>query len=409
MGGRSCIGTAFCVCLILLAGFASPALAAQRTALVIGNGAYKEAPLKNPVNDATDVAKALRDLGFEVIEKVNAGREEMDSLVEEFHRNLRKAQAGLFYYAGHGMQLDGVNYLLPVNIQVTSSADIRHKAINLDWILAKMEDSGSKLNIVVLDACRDNPFRGLRGSGSGLAAIQSVRGTFVAFATSPGSVAQDGAGRNGVFTSHLLKNIKKPNLTVEEIFREVRIGVVEETNSKQIPWDSSTLMGAFYIAGRASSGSGVEKPRTDVASVPSTPKKVDPGPRDANETGRDGVYIAYANGVVRDTSTGLEWVAGPDRDMTWDEARSWVESLKIDGGGWRMPRLDELEGLHKPGSGDRNMTLLLEFSGWYVWSQETRGTSNAWSFRFSKGERYWDSRDGSSLTRAFAVRSRGSG
>ena len=249
------------ICMAYFLGLLNPVEAATRTALVIGNSNYKSAPLQNPVNDARDIAKVLRDLGFEVILKVNAGRQEMDAAVQKFYRNLNSARAGFFYYAGHGMQIDGSNYLLPVNIRVKSSADIKHRAIKADWILAKMEDSGSKVNIVVLDACRNNPFRGLRGAGSGLAPIQSVRGSFIAYATSPGSVARDGTGRNGMYTSHLLKNIKRPDLTVEEVFREVRKGVAQSTNYEQVPWDTSSLMGAFYLAGKGSGGNDAERLR----------------------------------------------------------------------------------------------------------------------------------------------------
>ncbi len=236
----------FLTCFI---GFPIFSHSANRTALVIGNSNYRTAPLINPVNDARDIAQVLKSLGFEVICKVNAGRRETEDAVQQFHRNLNRAQVGFFYYAGHGMQIDGKNYLLPVDIQVKSSADIKYRATQVDWILSKMEDSGSKVNIVVLDACRNNPFRGFRGANDGLVPIQSVRGSFIAYATSPGSVAQDGSGRNGLYTSHLLQNIKKPGLTVEEVFREVRRSVAEKSNFKQIPWDSSSLMGAFYIAG----------------------------------------------------------------------------------------------------------------------------------------------------------------
>jgi uncharacterized caspase-like protein len=410
--------------------------AANRTALVIGNPNYKAAaPLKNPGNDARDMAKALMDIGFEVICKVDAGREEMDAAVQDFFRNLNRAEAGFFYYAGHGMQINGINYLLPVDIRVSSPADVKHRAIKTDWILSKMEDSGSKVNIVVLDACRDNPFRGLRGAGDGLAPIQSVRGSFIAYATSPGSVARDGTGRNGLYTTHLLRNINREGLMVEEVFREVRRGVAQETNNEQIPWDSSSLMGAFYLAGTESSGDDAErrrfqeeearivkerqelerlraeiekkqresqKPRTEVASVPQQPTDSRPSPSTSNETDRDGVYVAYADGIVRDTSTGLEWKAGPDRDTTWEEASSWVQSL---GGDWRMPTINELDRLFMKGSADRDTIIsLLKTTGWGVWSVEMTSGNLANVFNPYIGTQPID-RDESGLMRAIAVRS----
>jgi len=431
------------VCLVSLLWAIQTADAASRTALVIGNSNYKAAaPLKNPGNDARDMAEALKDIGFEVICKVDAGREEMDAAVQDFFRNLNRAQAGFFYYAGHGMQINGVNYLLPIDIHVSSAGDVKHRAIKTDWILSKMEDSGSKVNVVVLDACRDNPFRGLRGAGDGLAPIQSVRGSFIAYATSPGSVARDGTGRNGIYTSHLLKNIKRSGLTVEEVFREVRKGVAESTNNEQVPWDSSSLMGAFYMAGTGpgadeadrrrleqeqarlererrelerlkaeieGKSQQVKEKKTDVASVPLKPK---PGvsPIAAPEIARDGVYVAYANGIVRDSKTGLEWVAGPDEETTFEEAKSWVQSLTIDGGGWRMPTEAEVNTLYKTGAGLRNMTPLLKTGGWIVWCTETEGSSTAWYFTFLYGgSRGWYGRYGSYGNRAFAVRSRSDG
>jgi len=397
-----------------LFGLPDRVTAASRTALVIGNSNYPSAPLQNPVNDARDVAEVLKGLGFEVLCKVNAGREEMDAAVQDFYRNLNRARVGLFYYAGHGMQIDGTNYLLPVDIQVASSADVKHRAIKMDWILAKMEDSGSRVNIVVLDACRDNPFRGLRGAGDGLAPIQSVRGSFIAYSTSPGSVARDGTGRNGIYTTHLLRNIKRPGLTVEEVFREVRKGVAEDTHFKQIPWDSSSLMGAFYIAETAAGDSErkqqeFERQPVDVATMPQAPSQSGAPSPTANEIARDGQYVAYANGIVWDTSTGLEWKVGPDKDITWNEARSWVQSLNLVGGGWRMPTMDELKGLYNEGTGSRNMKSLFKTTGWAIWSGEEKGSSNAWFFSFNFGNGYWNGRSNSYTFRAFAVRSRSDG
>lgn len=145
-----------------------------------------------------------------------------------------------------------------------------------------------------------------------------------------------------------------------------------------------------------------------VASIPEKPKHVPPSPT-SNAIKHDGIYIAYANGIVRDTNTGLEWKVGPDENTNWNEARSWVQSLNLDGGGWRMPTINELKGLYKKGKGNRNMTPLLKTTGWWVWSGETKGSSDAWAFNFITGNRYWNSRDNSNNRRAFAVRSRGDG
>ena len=152
-----------------------------------------------------------------------------------------------------------------------------------------------------------------------------------------------------------------------------------------------------------------EKKRLEVASLPQKPSYSRPSSSSSDVIKQDGVYIAYANGIVRDTKTGFEWKAGPDKDTDWNEARSWVQSLNLDGGGWRMPTMNELEGLYKKGAGKRNMTLLLKTTGWWVWSSETKGSSDARDFYFGSGFRYWGSRFNSYNGRAFAVRSRSDG
>ena len=149
-------------------------------------------------------------------------------------------------------------------------------------------------------------------------------------------------------------------------------------------------------------------PREDLSAHEAKLKPLIEASREANEIDRDGRFIAYDNGIVRDTETGLEWIAGPDRDMTWDEAKSWVQSLNLAGGGWRMPTMDELEGLYKKVAVSRNMTMLLE-KEWYVWSGETKDSSYAWGFSFYTGSRVWYERGSSMHKHAFAVRSRGDG
>ena len=183
----------------------------QRLALVIGNGAYKKAPLRNPVNDAYDMAEALRKIGFEVIHKENASQWSMENAIRDFGKRLRKGGVGLFYFAGHGIQVKGINYLIPVDARIESESDVKYECVDAGRVLGKMEDAGNDLNIVVLDACRDNPFaRGFRSSSSGLARMDAPKGSLIAYATAPGSIAADGIGRNGVYTKHLLDKMKIP-------------------------------------------------------------------------------------------------------------------------------------------------------------------------------------------------------
>jgi formylglycine-generating enzyme required for sulfatase activity len=222
--------------------------ASNRVALVIGNGAYKAAPLKNPVNDAKDIAAVLKQSGFKVTLKINVTKREMESSVRKFGKTLRNGGTGLFYYAGHGMQLMGRNYLIPINALIESESDVEYESLDAGRVLGKMKDAGNDLNIVILDACRNNPFaRSFRSSTPGLARMDAPKGSLIAYATAPGSIAADGEGRNGVYTKYLLENMRKPGLTVERILKNVRFAVVKDTNSKQIPWEASSLMGDFYF------------------------------------------------------------------------------------------------------------------------------------------------------------------
>ena len=225
-----------------------PVQAAKRVALVIGNSAYKASPLKNPANDATDMAAALKKLGFEVILKEDACKRDMLSAMEDFAVKLRQAEAGLFYYAGHGMQIGGQNYLIPVGAYVSSEIDVEYEGLVAGRILRNMENAGSRVNIVMLDACRDNPFgRSFRSSNRGLAVMQAAKGSYIAYATSPGSVAADGKGRNSPFTQSILKHISTPGLTIDQVFKRVNAGVFKTTGEKQLPWQTSSLMEDFYF------------------------------------------------------------------------------------------------------------------------------------------------------------------
>jgi uncharacterized caspase-like protein len=223
----------------------------KRVALVIGNSAYNGAPLKNPVNDARAMAKALRDVGFEVVHLENASQTVMEDAIRSFGRRLAQTHGvGLFYFAGHGVQSDGRNYLIPVGGVFSTEADLPRRAVEANQVLASMEESGNELNLVILDACRNNPFKKMRGAGAhgGLAAMDAPRGALIAFATSPGAVASDGAGENGVYTKHLLENIRTPGLQVEQMFKRVRSGVTSDTGNKQVPWETTSIQGDFMFA-----------------------------------------------------------------------------------------------------------------------------------------------------------------
>ncbi len=217
----------------------------NRLALVIGNSSYKGIPLKNPVNDANDIAATLQELGFDVIKKTNLNKRELEETAEDFENRITSNDVALFYYSGHGLQVDGINYLIPLNANIDEENDVRYEAVELNRIIGKLEKA--KLNIIILDACRDNPFKGFRSSSRGLAQISTDKiGTFIAYSTGPGNVAIDGSGRNSPYTKNLIAKMKT-DMKIEEVFKEVRKSVIKETNGKQVPWEASCLADDFYF------------------------------------------------------------------------------------------------------------------------------------------------------------------
>lgn len=225
----------------------------NRVALVIGNASYERCPLRNPLNDAEDVSAKLQSLGFEVIlAKDCSTKRDMRKKLDEFCSMASNADAGVFYYSGHGMQLtseDG-NYLIPINAEMTSEADVPEECISLNYVLNKMNESGINMKIAIIDACRDNPFRTWhRGGSKGLATPGIVpNGTFIAFATSANNVAADGKDRNSPFTGAFLTALNSEELEINNVFTEVKRLVNEETNGEQRPWVSNDLIKHFYFA-----------------------------------------------------------------------------------------------------------------------------------------------------------------
>jgi len=344
---------------------------------------------------------------------------------------------GLFYFAGHGIQVKGINYLIPVDAEIETESDVEYEAVDAGRILGKMEDAGNDLNIVIVDACRDNPFaRSFRSSSRGLARMDAPKGSIIVYATAPGKVAADGEGRNGIYTKHLLKHMKISGLTVEQVLKSTRIEVMNETGDKQVPWESSSLRGNFYFipegeitVTNVSSKKAdtelekerkllkqerlelerlkteferkklaaerkrleVEKQKIEMAKLPPTPS--------LKEIARDARFIAYNNGTVKDIRTGLMWAAKDNgRSVTWQEAKEYCESYS-DGGytDWRMPTQDELAGLYdknesykaKRWSYNVHLTELIELTSCCPWASEIYG-SHAVLFDFCRGgSRSW--------------------
>jgi uncharacterized caspase-like protein len=238
----------------------------RRVALVIGNGAYAHVKaLPNPPNDARSIARSLRDIGFTVSEGIDLDRAAMQKTTRDFLREAARAQVAVVYYAGHGVQIDGRNYLVPVDVRLQAGSNITDAMIDIDTILAGLDDQ-VRTNILILDACRNNPVAPQIASagpsraiepGSGLAAPAALgpgatlgAGTLIAFATAPGQVALDGEGANSPFSAALSRHIGTPGLEVQQMLTRVRAEVVASTKAKQVPWSNSSLLGEVYLAAK---------------------------------------------------------------------------------------------------------------------------------------------------------------
>ena len=266
---RRCVAT---WALLVLLAQALPVVAAERMrgvavteeriALVIGNAAYRIDPLDNPVNDARLVAQSLKQSGFAVSLQENLDRRGLVNALRDFGNRLGENTIALLYYAGHGLQLRDRNYLIPVDAEIRSEDEIPIAGVDLGFMLGRMSAARSRINIVILDACRNNPFAGKGGpSAQGLAQMDAPVGTLLAYATAPGKLAADGSGANSLYATNLARHLLTPGLPVEHVFKRVREGVVRDTREQQVPWESSSLQGEFAFV------PGVAAPREAAADV----------------------------------------------------------------------------------------------------------------------------------------------
>lgn len=262
---------ALVLAIMALVVFSVPASAERRLALVIGNSAYSHAPaLANPVNDARSIAAALEQAGFEVVLGVDLTKAAFDTTVRGFSRKLATSEVALLFYAGHGMQVAGRNYLVPVDARLETERDLDFEAVRLDFLLAQMElDRDGKTSLVFLDACRDNPLAknlarsmGTRSAalGKGLAQVQSGVGTFIAYSTQPGNVAVDGDAGNSPFSAALARHAATKGKTLNAVMIDVRRDVIKSTGGKQVPWDHSALTGEFYFHQASAGGALATSP-----------------------------------------------------------------------------------------------------------------------------------------------------
>lgn len=338
---------------------ASPAQAETRVALVIGNGAYKNAgPLKNPSNDARRMSETLGRLGFTVLAFEDLDQAGMKRAVRDFAGKLEAAgrdTVGLVFYAGHGIQLNGANYFIPVDAEIEKEGDVAIESISADDVMVALGNARNRLNIVILDACRNNPFaRSFRSGARGLARLDAPVGSMVAFSTAPGQVAADGEGDNSPYTSALVDVLAQPGMKIEDVFKRVRERVYESSGGQQVPWESSSILGDFYFSGGQSSTEPIpgvtvtppaepevavaapepvaEAPETEAAHNPDAP---------ASESDRAVALCAEAPGgtsycadsALAPSSSGTY---GPDNLFDGRPETAWVEGVEGQGEGQRL-------------------------------------------------------------------------
>ncbi|WP_165445848.1 caspase family protein [Bradyrhizobium uaiense] len=314
----------------------APASAESRLALVIGQSAYKSVPaLPNPANDAKAMSQMLTDAGFAVTSASDLSQDEMRARISDFAGQVAAKGAdtvALVFYAGHGLQIDGENYLVPVDVDPKREADIPIQAVRLNDILNTLTSVPSRMRIVLLDACRNNPFPELsKTAGHGLAIIDAkvgAPGTFVSFSTSPGAEAEDGSGANSPYTTALLASGREPGIPIEDTFKRVRLAVNKATEGRQTPWDSSSLTDDFrFMAGAAASPEATPKPAAAKRTVDEWKRELQGKPIEAaNELivvdGTDEAYEAFA-AIFAGTPRGLQardWLDRHRRMVAWSDA-----------------------------------------------------------------------------------------
>ncbi len=423
------------ICLGVCWGLVGTVLGAPRVALVMGNGTYTERPLRNPVNDAADVAAALGKLGFEVISERNLDRRGMHRALQAFREKLRGGQLGVFFYAGHGAQYQNRTYLIPINANINDAADLPIEALEAGGVLGQMQSAGNTVSVVILDACRNLPYPGADRAGErGLARLDAIRGSLVAYATSPGQVAQDGEGRNSPYTTALLAELAKPGQSLTELFNNVGWAVASSTQNRQEPWYSTSPLPKITLA----QWNDQTPPAPPVVAVPTpspqptlpaAPLPVAPAPPPPAPTLISGRYRDNGDGTVTDMQTRLQWMrcalgqiwkdgscTGKAAEYPWQQALDAAKKFNYAGyRDWRVPSREELTSLVYCSSGRYEVwekkTGARECKGEYskptidttafpnmpasfFWSASPNASyaGYAWYVYFDYGYDYWDYR-----------------
>jgi hypothetical protein len=387
----------------------------RRLALVIGNADYQfSGKLKNTVNDANLMAATLHDLGFDVIKKNNASKSEMEQTILDFSRELGKYNVALFFYAGHGIQLDGTNYLIPVDARLEDRLAAQFEAVDVGKLVSQFERYPNNVNIVILDACRNNPFKTWsRGAESGFKAIPAPSGTIIAFATGEGATASDGTNENGLYTSHLAQQMKVPQ-RIEDVFIQTRVKVRETSKNQQSPQEWSQLTGKFFFSDAEGASS---TPSSTLKSAPAPQQPTLSRSTGASEfetkniiaellsSGRSVIDILdshvplrylygleYQGGLIADidekTNTGLlvsSFDLARGGKVTWDDAKALCDDFKQgEFTDWALPSKAAIEAIYlnvaKNNYGN--------FSPGAYWTSSSSAYSHAWGKSFSSGGSY---------------------
>ena len=317
----------------------------KRFSLVIGNGDYKNGPLENPVNDAKDMAATMKECGFKVLMEINCNRTEMRDAVREFGDMIKQGGVGLFFYAGHGLQVDGENYLVPLEADIENEYEIEDECLKVSSVLRSMEAADNRLNIIILDACRNNPFKSsFRSANRGLVKMDAPTGSILAYSTAPGSVAKDGKGRNGLYTSNLLKYMHVPGLSLEEMFKRVRIDVMVGSEDQQVPWESSSLTGNFsFVPGDSPSQTDLIQLASVAPVKYSTPSRERYYLHKKEYIKVEDRFVQEDNNTIYDKMLDKRWMlVEGDKLFSWDEAKGYTRKLV---GDFRLPTKDEMASL----------------------------------------------------------------
>jgi uncharacterized caspase-like protein len=387
---------------------ANVAQAGDRHALVIGNQKYAHGALSNPDKDARDMAQHLRALGFEVDLVLDASLREMSERAGAYVAKLHGGDTSFVFYSGHGVQVKGENFLIPVDFEATKESDVPFTAYPADRLIDGLNEQSLELSVIVFDACRDNPFKVSRSGNRGLTIMAAGSGTLIAFATGPGQTAADGTpGGNGVFTGALLKYIDQPGLDVDTLFKRVREDVSAATARAQVPWSSSNVVGTFYLKPLAAVSTGDEQARLDEANAKLAREKAELEAEKAEleatqleaekaKVAREKAELAAklaqqkAASVVAAASgngdtflaVGHEWQTKPaENSMNWEAAKSYCAGQ---GSGWRLPDKDELKALYDAKQSSPEIAVKPGMSWWY-WSSTPGGNGDAWYVAFPNG------------------------